>query len=242
MHASEALVILEALQYGEIEVKGRFMWGSNYTFLTDVTYKDLQFQAVYKPTRGERPLWDFPSASLAHREAAAYLVCRALGWEMVPETVYRREAPAGAGSIQRYIEHDPEMHYFNFKEEDHYRLRPVALFDVLANNADRKGGHILMDKDGHIWLIDHGLCFHVEDKLRTVVWDFAGDDIPESLLNLVKNLRMQLEPDCPLTQELEDHLSRGEIRALRRRVQWLLESKIFPNPDSDRRPYPWPPV
>ena len=242
MQPIDAGSILETLQHGEIEVKGRFLWGSNYTFLAEVVYKDLKLQAVYKPTRGERPLWDFPSASLAHRETAAFLICRALGWDMVPETVYRRQAPAGAGSVQRYIEHDPERHYFNFNEEDHYRLRPVALFDVIANNADRKGGHILMDDEDFIWLIDHGLCFHVEDKLRTVVWDFAGESIPGGLLGLVENLRSQLEPDCALTLELEQHLSRGEIRALRRRIVWLLNNRVFPNPDADRRPYPWPPV
>lgn len=242
MLASEAAAALETLQHGEIEVKGRFMWGSNYTFLTDVAYNDLKIQAVYKPSRGERPLWDFPSASLAHRETAAYIVSQALGLGMVPETVYRLEAPAGSGSLQRYIEHDPENHYFNFDEADHYRLRPVAIFDVLANNADRKGGHILMDESKHIWLIDHGLCFHTEDKLRTVVWDFAGDLIPDELLDLVEQFRLQLQPDCPLIQELEQHLSRGEIRALRRRTHWLLENKIFPHPDADRRAYPWPPV
>ena len=161
---------------------------------------------------------------------------------MVPETVYRQRAPAGEGSLQRYIEHDPELHYFNFAEEDRYRLRPVALFDAIANNADRKGGHILMDDEGLIWLIDHGLCFHVEDKLRTVVWDFAGESIPNGMLRLVENLSLQLEPECSLTLELEQHLSRGELRALRRRINLLLKNKVFPNPDADRRPYPWPPV
>jgi uncharacterized repeat protein (TIGR03843 family) len=242
MHNPLAAAILETLQHGEIDVKGRFLWGSNYTLLAEVAYHELKLQAVYKPTRGERPLWDFPSASLAHRETAAYLLCRALGWDMVPETVYRRQAPAGAGSLQRYVDHDPERHYFNFDDDEHERLRPVALFDVIVNNADRKGGHILMDESGQIRLIDHGLCFHVDDKLRTVVWDFAGKPIPDELLQISERLLVQLEPNCDLTLELEQHLSRGELRALRRRLHWLLEDRRFPNPDAERRPYPWPPV
>jgi uncharacterized repeat protein (TIGR03843 family) len=242
MRNPEAEAVLEALQHGEIELKGRFLWGSNYTFLTDVSYQEITFPAVYKPTRGERPLWDFPSASLAHREAAAYLVCWAMGWDMVPETVYRRQGPAGAGSLQRYIEHDPERHYFNFSPEEHEKLRPVALFDIIANNADRKGGHILMDQNEHIWLIDHGLCFHVDDKLRTVVWDFSGEVLTDELMSTLESLYAQLEPNCELTLELEEHLGRGEMRALRRRIRWLLEERRFPDPDADRRPYPWPPV
>jgi uncharacterized repeat protein (TIGR03843 family) len=119
----------------------------------------------YKPSRGERPLWDFPTASLAHREAAAYLVSEALGLHMVPETVYRRKAPVGAGSLQRFIEHNPEYHYFNFSEQDRQRLRPVAVFDLVINNADRKGGHILFEPM-KFWLIDQHLL-HAEDKLRT---------------------------------------------------------------------------
>src|SRR5512136_2153831 len=154
---------LAVLQYGEITVKGKFLWGSNYTFLTDVRYGEQTIQAVYKPSRGERPLWDFPSASLAHREVAAYIISEALGIGMVPETVYRRRAPVGPGSLQRYVEHDPDCHYFNLSEEDRQRLRPVVLFDVLINNADRKGGHVLIGLDNKIWLIDHGICFHVED-------------------------------------------------------------------------------
>ncbi len=113
---------------------------------------------------------------------------------MVPETIYRRRAPVGPGSLQRFIEHNPEYHYFNFNEEDHQRLRPVALFDLVINNADRKGGHILFDESGHIWLIDHGICFHVEDKLRTVVWDFAGEPIPQDLKAVLEKLLNLLQP------------------------------------------------
>lgn len=242
MFTPEAAAVLEALQHGELTIKGRFLWGSNYTFLAEIEYNLHSFQVVYKPTRGERPLWDFPSASLAHREVAAYLVSQALGWELVPETIYRHKAPIGPGSLQRFIEHDSEQHYFNLSDEERQKLRPVVLFDVLVNNADRKGGHVLQDNHGHIWLIDHGLCFHVEDKLRTVIWDFAGEPIPLQLVDALEALNTQLEPDCALSTSLAEHLSRGELRALKRRLGWLIESGLFPNPHPDRRPYPWPPL
>ena len=246
---------LTVLENGEIILKGKFLWGSNYTFLTEVEYEGQVIQAVYKPSRGERPLWDFPTASLAHREAAAYLVSEALELHMVPETVYRRRAPVGPGSLQRFIEHNPEYHYFNFTEEDHQRLRPVALFDLVINNADRKGGHILFDESDHIWLIDHGICFHVEDKLRTVIWDFAGEPIPQDLKATLEKLLNQLQPTQaspasvdpkaslpPLVAGLRKHLSAGEVKALTARTRLLLEKGKFPNPDPDRRPYPWPPL
>jgi uncharacterized repeat protein (TIGR03843 family) len=161
---------------------------------------------------------------------------------MVPETVYRRRAPVGPGSLQRYIEHDPECHYFNLSEEDRQRLRPVVLFDVLINNADRKGGHVLIGLDNQIWLIDHGICFHVEDKLRTVIWDFAGETIPHELLATLSKLRARLTSDSALVALLQRHLSSGEVRALANRADDLLGLKVFPNPNPDRRPIPWPPL
>lgn len=233
----EALAVLE---HGEITVKGKFMWGSNFTFLVEVEHEGKSLQAVYKPSRGERPLWDFPSASLAHREAAAYLVSEALHLGMIPETVYRRRGPVGAGSLQRFIEHDPEYHYFNLKKADLERLRPVALFDLVINNADRKGGHVLVDAAGHIWLIDHGLCFHMEDKLRTVIWNFAGEQISPDLLCLIQELLPQLAPDQDLHAALRRHLTAGEVRAMAERVEFLLSRKVFPDPHPNRRPYPWP--
>lgn len=234
--------LIELLERGDITVQGKFLWGSNYTFLVDVARDDQAIKGVYKPTRGERPLWDFPAASLAHREVAAYLVSEALGWRFVPETVYRRRGPVGAGSLQRFIEHDPDSHYFNFDAEERQRLRPVVLFDLLINNADRKGGHVILDGEGKLWLIDHGICFHVEDKLRTVIWDFAGEPIPGELLQTLGHFLPQLDLDAPLAKSLSAHLSRGEIKALAARTQALLEECIFPNPDPDRRPYPWPPL
>lgn len=235
--------LLSALLEGELTLKGQFIWGSNYTFLVEIQHGDAALQGVYKPRKGERPLWDFPAASLAHREVAAFHVSEALGWELVPPTVYRRrKMPLGPGSLQLYIEHDPEIHFFTLPPEERQRLQPVALFDLLINNADRKGGHLLKDAHGHLWLIDHGLCFHVEEKLRTVIWDFAGQTIPPELITALEALRQKLEPPSELSAVLEEHLKPGEIAALSARTAALIACGAFPNPPEDRRPYPWPPV
>lgn len=234
--------ILKTLSEGEIAITGEFLWGSNYTFAASVHRGSHHLLAVYKPTRGERPLWDFPRASLAKREVAAYLVSEALGWRLVPSTVYRNDGPIGPGSLQLYIEHDPEYHYFTFSPEDRQRLRPVALFDLLINNADRKGSHVLIDRENHLWLIDHGICFHREEKLRTVIWDFAGEPFPEELLTAVNRLSEQLQPGCDLAHRLEDYLTTEEIAALAARARRLVEIARFPGPHPNRRPYPWPPV
>jgi uncharacterized repeat protein (TIGR03843 family) len=230
------------LQRGELALEGQFVNSSNYTFLVLVTYKKQAFTTVYKPTRGERPLWDFPGGSLAKREIAAYQVSEALGWELVPLTVCRRNAPLGPGSLQVFVEHDPEYHYFNFSPQDRQRLRSTVLFDLLVNNADRKGGHILRDPQDHLWLIDHGVCFHHEEKLRTVLWDFAGEPIPPDLLKDLRRFVEELECREGLFRRLRVRLSAVEMDALIWRAQRLLESGIFPAPDENRRPYPWPPL
>ncbi len=235
--------LIAALQEGEFSIDGQFLSGSNYTFLGKLIWKDQELQAVYKPVRGEQPLWDFPRGSLAHREVAAYLLSQGLNWELVPPTIYRRKGPAGPGSLQLYIEHDPNYHYFNFDEDDRQRLRPAVLFDLLANNADRKGGHILKDENGHLWLIDHGLCFHTDEKLRTVIWDFGGEPIPTGLLEDLERLVDRLAPDTgELRAELEQHIRPGEVSTLAARARGLLEAGCFPQPPSSRRSYPWPPV
>jgi hypothetical protein len=229
-----------------MEIRGEFMWGSNYTFLAEVTHAGETTQAVYKPSRGERPLWDFPPATLARREVAAYLVSEALGWRLVPPTVYRKQGPLGPGSLQLYIAHDPEYHYFTFSEEDRQRLRPAAAFDLLINNADRKGSHVLVDPDGPRWLIDHGVCFHVEDKLRTVIWDFVGQPLGEDLcIGLAEfhdRLNDTAEGETALAQSLKLYLTRAEIKALRARAEKLVTQPVFPQPDPYRRPYPWPQI
>jgi len=232
---------LNALQEGQLALEGQFVYGSNTTLWVTAEYAGQTIKAVYKPVAGERPLWDFPKESLAKREVAAYLVSEALGWDLVPPTVFRTDAVLyGPGSLQQFIDHDPEYHYFNFSEEDKARLPEVTLFDHLINNADRKSGHLLVDANRKLWLIDHGVCFHKEDKLRTVIWDHAGEPIPANLLANLAMLLPHLEPGGILATALEPYLLPAEINALRERGQWLLETGIFPIPPEDRRAYPWP--
>lgn len=225
-----------------MDLEGEFVWGSNYTFLVKVELDSTSISGVYKPTRGERPLWDFPRASLAHREVAAFIVSEALGWGFVPPTVYRQDGPAGAGSLQMFIEHDPEYHYFNFSLQDRERLRKTVLFDYLINNADRKGSHMLIDPQGKLWLIDHGICFHEEDKLRTVIWEFCDSQIPDNLREDLNQFSLRLQTDEQLLNELKPHLTSSEFTALESRVIWLKNLSRFPNPPSYRRATPWPPV
>jgi hypothetical protein len=226
----------QALTLGEFELKGQFMLGSNYTFLVTVHHEGAEFQAVYKPTRGEQPLWDFEENTLALREVAAYLVSESLGLHFVPFTTLREDGPHGAGSLQQYIEYDPEYHYFNFTEQDKQLLCPVVFFDLLVNNADRKGSHVFFETDTHkLWAIDHGICFHEVNKLRTVLWDFAGEPIPEELLSL-------LSRTSDLPPLLKPYLSPQEISALLARADALLRSRTFPNLPKERRAFPYPPI
>ena len=235
--------ILNLLNTAEIDLEGEFVHGYNYTFLVKVQPEGGEsFLAVYKPQQGEQPLWDFPENTLAHRETAAFLVSQALGWDLVPPTVYRGDGPFGSGSLQFFVDHDPNHHYFNFTDQEFQALRPVVLFDLLINNADRKGGHMIFGEDDQLWLIDHGLCFNVEEKLRTVIWDFAGESIPEDLCATLNNFRHKLISPSTLLDELEEHLSSKEIAALITRTEALLPCKHFPYPPQDRRAYPFPPV
>jgi hypothetical protein len=228
--------IRDALQFGEYELKGQFMLGSNYTFLVDMHHEGDTFRAVYKPSKGERPLWDFPDNTLALREVAAYVLSEALGFHFVPFTTLREDGPFGSGSLQQYLDYDVEYHYFNFSTEDRQKLRPVALFDVLVNNADRKGSHVFFENGTHkLYAIDHGICFHEEDKLRTVIWDFAGQEIPGDLLTPLSqtgNWRELLAP----------YLNPNEISAMIARAAALAEARVFPRPVQGRRAFPYPPV
>ena len=228
--------IKNILTHGDYELRGQFMLGSNYTFLVDVQHEGEIIKAVYKPSKGEQPLWDFPDSTLALREVAAYHLSESLGFHIVPFTVYREDGPYGPGSLQQYIEYDVEHHYFNFTPEERETLRPVVLFDILANNADRKGSHIFFEEGTQkLYGIDHGICFHQENKLRTVIWDFSGQQIPDELL-------------APLSQAdswsgvLEQYLSPREVTALQRRARILLKSGIFPLRPADRRAFPYPPI
>ena len=218
---------------GELELLGRMPWSSNATFLVEGCLDGEANRAIYKPRRGEQPLWDFPDG-LYQREIASYELSRALGWELVPLTVGRTDAPLGTGSLQRFVDADFSEHYFTLleREELHPQLKRMAVFDLLANNADRKGGHCLLTEDGHVWGIDHGVCFHDEPKLRTAIWDFAGEPVDADLLADVAGLLT--EPPM-----LDDLLHRQEVVAFGRRVEAVTRLKRFPDPGSDR-PYPWP--
>ena len=218
------------------------MWGSNYTFLCNVSHQEENLQAVYKPIRGERPLWDFPSETLAGREVAAYMVSEAGGWGLVPPTIYRQDGPAGPGSLQLFIEHDPDYHYFNFSPEDKARTRQIALFDVIANNTDRKSGHVLVGPEKRLWLIDHGVCFHAHPKLRTVIWDFAGQPLTPQECTQLNHLKAALSKNSKLAEDLNEYLSHREIQATIQRIDKLLEEGVFPSPVEGRYSMPWPPV
>jgi len=214
-------------------------WSSNYTFAARLALPGQpDFLAVYKPRRGESPLYDFPDGTLYKRERAAYVLSEALGWDFIPPTIIR-EGPHGIGSIQLFIEPEPRADFFRFK--DHYRreLQRIALFDVIANNADRKAGHCLKARDGKIWGIDHGLTFNVAPKLRTVLWDYAGDPIPAALLGQLRELRRNPARSGTLRTDLGQLLTREEVDVLFKRVDLVLEHRHYPSATS-RRSVPWP--
>ena len=222
------------LEGGEIDLEGRMPWSSNGTFLARVTCGDSWTRAIYKPRRGERPLWDFP-AGLDRREVAAYELSEALGWGLVPHTVLR-EGPLGTGSVQRFVDADFEEHYFTLFEAGRFidRLQAMCAFDLLANNTDRKSGHCLVSVGGELFGIDHGLCFHEDFKLRTVIWEFGGDPIPGRLLDDVQRLCDHGLPDALATL-----LRPIERDALLARARDVVDLGHFPVDPSGRR-YPWP--
>lgn len=224
----------ELLRTGSLEVVGRMPWSSNATFLLEVRCEEVQGRAIYKPARGEQPLWDFPEG-IFRREVAAYELSQALDLGIVPATVVREDAPYGEGSLQRFIDADYEQHYFTLIEDPSHEaeLRLIAAFDVVVNNADRKGGHLLIDDVGHIWGIDHGLCFHADPKLRTVMWDFAGEPIPDAARAFATRLLEQG------VEELAGLIDEEEMDALLFRAELLLEEGTYPLPPA-RRSHPWP--
>ena len=225
---------LDVLAGGEVTVKGRIRWSSNATYLVEVARGDDRALAVYKPARGERPLWDFPP-DLYKREVAAYLLSEALGWGLVPPTIIR-DGPHGDGSFQLFVDAEFERHYFTFREDPAHRerLERICAFDLVANNADRKGGHCLLAHDGTIWAIDNALTFHVEPKLRTVIWDFGGEPMPAAI---VADVEAVLRRGVPA--ELAALLADDERRALVRRMRSLVKTARFPV-DPGGRSYPWP--
>ena len=226
--------ILDILTNGDIDIVGRMANSSNATYLVTIGGSDSGVQGIYKPLVGERPLWDFPPG-LYKREIAAYRLSEALGFNVVPPTVLR-EGPVGEGSVQLYVEYDHTEHYFHLLDErpdTHNQLRTMAVFDIVANNTDRKGGHVLLDAHDHVWGIDHGVCFSADFKLRTVIWDFAGDAIDDTTLAALEAFMN----NAPVS--VAALLADDEIEAMYERTDWLLQNKALPAPGS-RYDYPWP--
>ncbi|MCP4425208.1 MAG: SCO1664 family protein [Chloroflexi bacterium] len=239
--------ILQLLQTGVMEMEGALPWSSNYSFLARVrgqlaNQPERELMVVYKPRKGERPLWDFSIGTLCQREVAAFLISDALRWELVPPTVLR-QGPHGIGSVQQFVEHDPECHYFTFEGNAAFRraLQQIVLFDTLINNADRKSGHVVIQENpgaDRLWAIDHGICFHTEYKLRTVIWEFAGAPIPDDLMADLVDFKASVNQRY---SELRELLSDTEILALEKRLDRIIEKGTFIKPGPGRH-YPWPPI
>lgn len=230
---TDELSALAVLEHGAIEIETRMPYSSNATFVVRVTNADTTLRAIYKPLRGERPLWDF-EPGLHRREVAAYRLATAMGLNFVPPTVLR-DGPLGEGSLQLFVDADFEQHYFTLfesREHLHDRFREIALFDILANNTDRKSGHVLVDSENHVWAIDHGLCFAADFKLRTVIWEFGGEEISDTMLGAVERV-------ASLPLDVAALLSDDEVAACAERAAWLLEHRRLPVDPSGRR-YPWP--
>jgi uncharacterized repeat protein (TIGR03843 family) len=254
---------LPLLHQGRLEVTGRIIEASNTTLLCTVHCDGLSAECVYKPVRGERPLWDFPDGTLAGREVASWLLSEATGWSLVPPTVLR-SGPLGSGMVQLWVDTEAERGLVDvvaldavpkgwrtvLRAQDRYGnpallvhadsedMRRLAVLDVLLNNADRKGGHVLAGLDGAVYGVDHGICLHHEDKLRTVLWGFLGDRLSTSMLDVLRRVRCEL--DGLLGAALAEHITRTEVRAIRKRVEVLLSTKAFPAPNGHWPAIPWP--
>ena len=215
------------LQHGDITSSVLTPYGSNYTFLVKVSHDEEECLGIYKPRDGEAPLWDFPGGTLYQREHAAYLLSQILGWDFIPITTIH-QGPQGVGSLQLLIDHDPKKNYYAIKDTHPDALRMIACFDLLANNADRKPGHCIQDNDGKIWGIDHGLTFNATLKVRTVIWDFGDEPIPDPLLQSVEHLQGQLLHAQGVVKEMLGLLDREETAALAERASWLLTTRTFP--------------
>jgi uncharacterized repeat protein (TIGR03843 family) len=260
---ADALALLER---GRIEIEGRLADASNTTLRAEITLDGLTRRCVYKPVRGERPLWDFPDGTLAGREVSAYLVSRATGWDVVPPTILR-DGPLGPGALQLWIDEpgqvgaligfvpaydvpagwfpvaaarDDDGDAYALAHADDPRLARLAVFDAVINNADRKGGHVLYPATGGVHGVDHGVSFHVENKLRTVLWGWTGKPLPPEACEVLTRLREQLAG--PLGAALEEHLTVSEVQHVGLRVKRLLRSARFPQPPADWPAIPWPPI
>lgn len=259
-----AEVALELLRHGTIEPEGLLAESSNATLRAVITLDGLRARCVYKPVRGERPLWDFPDGTLAGREVSAYLVSAATGWDVVPPTVLR-DGPVGPGACQLWIDTDdseligfvpaddvpagwypvaaargPGGERYVLAHAPDERLARMAALDAVLNNADRKGGHVLPGTDGRLYGVDHGISFHAEDKLRTVLWGWAGDELPADTVATLRALREALAGD--LGEALAEHLTLTEVRATLARTDRLIRTGRYPMPGEDWPALPWPPI
>jgi uncharacterized repeat protein (TIGR03843 family) len=233
--------VLDLLTNGALDVEGRLVVASNATMYCKVRDAGQEAACVYKPVAGERPLWDFPAGTLAGREVAAYIVSTAAGWHLVPPTVYR-DGPFGPGMCQLWIDTGDDVDVIALaRRHDHPALRQMAVFDAVVNNADRKIGHLLPDRDGRLYGCDHGVCFGEEYKLRTVLWQWRGRKLPEPAVEALRKLQQALTTG-DLCAELSEWLSPAEVEATRQRVDLLLEHRIHPFPPEDWPAVPWPPV
>ncbi|MFY9587984.1 MAG: SCO1664 family protein [Actinomycetota bacterium] len=232
--------ILSLLSRGTLEPVGLLPGASNDTFLATIAEEGLETYAVYKPRDGEAPLWDFPDGSLYRREMAAYVVSEALGWELVPPTVIR-DGPMGVGMVQLFVDHEPTEHYLTLAEAHADVFRRVAAFDLAVNNADRKSGHCLLQRGtGRIYVVDHGVTFNVQPKLRTVIWEHAGEAIPAEILADLAQLASTLAAGDVRTL-MDELLAPEELDALETRIAALMQHAVYPEPGPGR-PYPWPPI
>ncbi len=239
--SGSASLIPRALAEGRIELLGLLPNASNVAFLARCSAGDDERFAVYKPSRGETPLWDFPEGTLHRREVAAFVVAAALGWPNVPPTVLR-DGPEGPGSLQLFVRFQVGEHYFTLQDERREDFGRVALFDLVVNNADRKAGHCLLGEDGRIWVIDHGVCFSDEPKLRTVIWDLLDEPIPDRERADLQRLAGDLDARGDALEALAALLAPEEVNAVRERLAHLLTLERFPGPEPGTRPYPWPPI
>jgi uncharacterized repeat protein (TIGR03843 family) len=256
---------LEVLRDGDIGITGRLTDASNLTLLAAASLGGVSIDCIYKPVRGERPLWDFPDGTLAERELAAYLVSVAAGWDCVPPTIIR-DGPYGPGMVQRWIaDCDPDLmvdlvpikkvpkgwlpvmravdvsgHDVAVVHADNAALSVLAGFDLVVNNADRKGSHVLPTPDGRVLGVDHGLCFHRDEKLRTILWGWAGRPLPAAVLDGLRRLSVEL--DGALGEQLDELITATEMTALHHRIDRLTATARFPRPPAHRTPLPWPPL
>jgi uncharacterized repeat protein (TIGR03843 family) len=241
--AADRAAILRLLEHGDLSVEGRLIDASNATLFCTVTLDGVTAECIHKPIAGERPLWDFPEGTLANREVAAYAVSEATGWDIVPPTVMR-DGPFGPGMCQLWIDVDESVDLVALARSDHPQLRRIAVFDAVVNNADRKGGHLLPTVTGHVYGVDHGVCFSVDEKLRTILWQWRDRPLPDEAVEVLRELQAGLtgrdgHPSVCIT--LRQLLAPEEVDRTLRRVRRLLRRNRFPLPSEDWPPIPWPP-